>query len=238
MSKILMNTINPDWTIYEQAVQCPPPGWEDVFNDSLDALENISNILETDAHKYHEPVNAYVFNAFWMCPLDKVRVIIWGQDPYPTPGVANGMSFSTHPGMSIPGSLRNIFNEIRRQIPTFIMPTDGYLGKWAEQGILLLNSRYTFSKLSPCKGNVSFWDSFNYVVCERVFNINPDVIVVAWGQKAQAVAKNCIPKAFTLTCPHPSSMNSRGGFEGNGHFIAINNKLRELGQPEIDWNTH
>lgn len=215
-------------TIYEQAVSHPPRGWEDVFEDCLDELKIISEIVYKGGSYY--PEQKQVFRAFRMLPLENVRVVIIGESPYPGRGNACGLSFSSE--KSIPASLKNVFKELEREYDNFTIPKTGDLTDWVLQGVLLLNSCLTYSVHDERLNKRSYWNPFVMKVIKAICTINPHTIFVLWGNHALKY-KERITSPNILTGPHPSP--NTWGFVGCGHFTQINDILEKIDQPQIDW---
>lgn len=232
---------------YEIARDCPPSGWEDVFERTLPSIKHaqlMTDNFAAESGRRTLPRYQQVFNCFERLPPHRVRVVIVGQDPYPTPGIANGMSFSTMPGVKPPPSLRNIFSELARCYSSYRMPEDGDLTKWADQGVLLLNTSLTVPSGMP-DGYKALWKSFILEIFNYIALYNPECIVVLWGRAAETAVASTIPRSMKkLISGHPSPINtsSTNPFKGCGHFPMINRLLREtFGETEmgaaIDWQT-
>jgi uracil-DNA glycosylase len=239
---IIRPKIKDDWTIKDIGLKYASviyPSWANVFSESADELEDIDTVLSKKGDYY--PLKQNIFAAF-VTPLHKVRIIIIGQDPYHqtlsdgTPR-AQGLSFSVRKDDDIPVSLKNIYKEIASSVKNFVTPSHGDLHAWAQQGVLLLNSCLTVKPGeadSHSKNN--FWLGFVSRVLAEVQKVRPDVIVVMWGSKAQKIGKLLGSKAIKLTAPHPSGFSAYRGFFGCGHFVKINQYLKEKGEEEINWN--
>lgn len=239
---IVEEEIQEDWSIYDIATKSPPIGWEEVFQEALPEIESVDDIL-SDQEKIHGkafPLRRNMFRAFELTPLDNVKVVIFGQDPYHDlcNGVprAQGMSFSVNMDMSIPPSLRNVFTEIKNEYgDEFNQPQHGDLSAWARQGILLLNSCLTVNQGLPA-GHKNIWLGFIVRVIRAINRVNPNCIYVMWGKKAESLLQYVGGKAKTLTCSHPSPFSAHKGFYGCDHFKLINEHLVEKGKTPIDWN--
>lgn len=174
-----------------------------------------------------------VFAALAMTPPDKARVVILGQDPYPTPGHANGLAFSVTPQTALPRSLRNIFAELRDDIGA--APANGDLSGWARQGVLLLNTA-----LSVLPGQAGAharwgWDRLARQAIARAQAERP-LAFVLWGAHAQkAVAGLPRPQDLVIESAHPSPLSARRGFFGSRPFSRVNDWLRARGEAPIDW---
>ena len=192
---------------------------------------------------YPKPEN--VFRAFEMCPFEKVKVVILGQDPYHgserdaqgnTIEQANGLSFAVQSGMRIPPSLKNIFKEIESD--TGIAPTrSGDLSRWATQGVLLLNAILTVEAGLPSSHQEKGWEKFTDAVIRALSDSREHIVFLLWGNYAkQKGAHIDRAKHLVLEAPHPSPFSAHSGFFGCKHFSKTNAYLRKRGLSEIDWN--
>lgn len=181
------------------------------------------------------PSGANIFRAFDKCPLEELRVVIIGQDPYHDERQANGLCFSVNDGVPFPPSLQNIFTEVHNQIGC-PLPSSGNLDRWAEQGVLLLNSVLTVRAHTPASHANRGWERFTDAVVAAIAARKENVVYMLWGSYAQRKGsivdptRNCVLKSA-----HPSPLSSYRGFFGNGHFQAANAYLREHGKGEIVW---
>ena len=181
---------------------------------------------------YPEPKN--IFNAFNLCPLDKVRVVIIGQDPYHEPGQAHGLCFSVLPPTPIPPSLQNIYKEIESDLgrPS---STHGDLTHWAEQGVLLLNATLTVRAHAAASHAGMGWERFTDAVISACAT-RENIVYLLWGSYAQKKAQIVDPnKNLILKSVHPSPLSAYHGFFGNHHFSLANEYLIAHGQEPIDW---
>ena len=182
------------------------------------------------------PPGSLIFNAFNLCPFDRVKVVIIGQDPYHEPGQAQGLSFSVPEGVPLPPSLQNIFKEIQLDLGKPMPPT-GDLTRWAEQGVLLLNATLTVRAHQAASHQRHGWEQFTDAAI-RALNIGRENLVfILWGgyarSKAQLIDRS---RHLVLEAVHPSPLSAnRGGWFGNHHFSQCNAYLREHGEQEIDW---
>lgn len=184
------------------------------------------------------PPQDEVMSAFSTVPYKSVRVVILGQDPYHGPGQAHGMCFSVKRGVPHPPSLRNIFQELHNDIGCSI-PKDGYLIKWANQGVFLLNTVLTVRQGEANSHKGAGWERFTDAVIEKFAERQEPIIFVLWGRPAQtkrAIIERKGPHHFILQAPHPSPLSAHRGFLGSKPFSNINAKLVEWGQQPIDWN--
>jgi uracil-DNA glycosylase len=176
-----------------------------------------------------------VFNALMLCPLDQVKVVILGQDPYHGPNQAMGLSFSVPDGVKIPPSLQNIYKEIASDLDQPI-PDSGNLEHWAKQGVLLLNATLTVEASSAGSHQGKGWEQFTDQIIKTVSNKREHVVFLLWGKYAQA--KQSLvdeSKHLILTAPHPSPLSAHRGFLGCRHFSQTNEYLKQNNHSEIKW---
>ena len=181
------------------------------------------------------PPARLIFNAFNLCPFDKVKVVIIGQDPYHGAGQAHGLCFSVQDGVQFPPSLRNIFKEIHDDIGTPV-PLSGNLTRWAEQGVLLLNATLTVRADEAGSHQRRGWETFTDAVINAVASEKQNVVYILWGsyaqQKAAMVNRS---QNLVLESVHPSPLSASRGFFGNHHFSRANQYLIEHGKEPIAW---
>jgi uracil-DNA glycosylase len=182
------------------------------------------------------PPGGLIFNAFDKCSFEKTRVVILGQDPYHGPRQANGLSFSVNDGVTFPPSLINIFKELNDDLGV-PFPKTGNLERWAEQGVLLLNSTLTVQASSAGSHQNKGWEQFTDAVIRCINDEKESVVFLLWGKYAQDKGKIIdTSKHFVLKSKHPSPMSANfGGWFGNKHFSQANNYLRSKGLAEIEW---
>jgi uracil-DNA glycosylase len=213
------------------------PGWLSLLNEefSKDYFVKLNQFLlqEKATHRVF-PEDSLVFNAFNLTPLDKVKVVILGQDPYHRVGQAHGLSFSVPNGVKAPPSLVNIFKELKDDLGVE-MPGTGNLTSWAEQGVLLLNATLTVRESAAGSHQNKGWELFTDTVIKKLSDNKSGLVFLLWGN----YAKNKIPlidanKHHILTAPHPSPL-ARGGFFKCKHFSKTNEFLKQQGQTPIDW---
>ena len=181
------------------------------------------------------PARENVMNSMKYTPYKKVKVVIVGQDPYHGVGEAHGMCFSVNPGIRVPPSLQNIFKELNRDLGLYI-PNNGYLMKWAKQGVLLLNSVLTVVKDSPGSHRGKGWEIFTDEVIKAVNEKNTPVVFLLWGAYAKEKKKLITnPIHLVLESSHPSPFSVKSGFEGCSHFSKTNEFLISHGLEPIDW---
>ena len=176
-----------------------------------------------------------IFNAMHLTPLSKVKVLILGKDPYHGDRQAHGLSFSVMPKTDIPPSLQNIYQELHDDLGCTI-PNNGYLKKWAEQGVLLLNTVLTVRAHQPNSHQGHGWEHFTDAIIQAVNAQDRPIVYMLWGKPAQSkipMLKN--PKHLILKAPHPSPLSAYRGFFGCKHFSQANAFLAENGQEVVDW---
>ncbi|MBR3397197.1 MAG: uracil-DNA glycosylase [Lachnospiraceae bacterium] len=181
------------------------------------------------------PPAAELFNAFHLTPLEKVKVVILGQDPYHEEGQAHGLCFSVKPGIEIPPSLVNIYQELQDDLGCYI-PNNGCLQKWADQGVLLLNSVLTVRAHAAFSHANIGWQTFTDHVLQIVDRLDSPVVYMLWGKPARekkALLGN--PKHLILEAPHPSPLSAYRGFFGCRHFSRANDYLQKNGLEPVDW---
>ncbi|MGA9227680.1 MAG: uracil-DNA glycosylase [Mesobacillus sp.] len=176
-----------------------------------------------------------IYNALHFTDYQDVLVVILGQDPYHGPGQAHGLSFSVQPGVAIPPSLRNIFKELNDDLGCYI-PDNGYLKKWADQGVMLLNTVLTVRKGEANSHKGKGWEIFTDKVITLLNEREKPVIFILWGKPAQSKLKLIDESRHKIiTSVHPSPLSARRGFFGSKPFSKVNEILREQGEQEIDW---
>ena len=181
------------------------------------------------------PPHEKIFFALKNTPYEYVKVVIIGQDPYHGEGEAHGMCFSVNPNIKIPPSLQNIYKELHRDLGCKI-PNNGYLLKWARQGVLLLNSVLTVEKDRPASHQGKGWEIFTDKIISEINKKETPVVFLLWGNFAKKKAELITnPKHLILTSSHPSPFAVRYGFDGCSHFSKTNNFLIRTGQAPIDW---
>lgn len=176
-----------------------------------------------------------LFNAFHFTPLEEVKVVILGQDPYHEEGQAHGLCFSVKPGIDIPPSLVNIYKELEADLGCYI-PNNGYLEKWARQGVLMLNTVLTVRAHQAHSHKNVGWEQFTDAAIQVLAEQDRPLVFILWGKPAQAkkaMIKN--PKHLVLEAPHPSPLSAYRGFFGSRPFSETNRYLKENGLEPIDW---
>ena len=177
-----------------------------------------------------------IFNAFHFTPLSKVKVVILGQDPYHNENQAHGLSFSVKPEQKeIPPSLVNIYQELHDDLGCYI-PNNGYLKKWADQGVLMLNTVLTVRAHRANSHQEQGWEQFTDAVIEAVNHQDRPVVYMLWGRPAQSkIPMLTNPKHLILKAPHPSPLSAFRGFMGCRHFSQANDFLKNNGVEPVDW---
>lgn len=200
-------------------------------------FEALSAFVHAEYKQYRcFPPAQLVFNAFNLCPFDKVKVVIIGQDPYHDDGQAHGLSFSVNDGVPFPPSLQNIFKEINNDLGTPI-PISGNLTRWAEQGVLLLNATLTVRAHQAASHQRQGWETFTDAAIAKLNAGCEGLVFILWGGYARSKSalidarRHCV-----LQSVHPSPLSAnRGGWFGNHHFSQANAYLSSRGQTPINW---
>lgn len=181
------------------------------------------------------PPAGKIFRAFDLCPFDKVRVVIIGQDPYHDFNQAHGLCFSVQEGVPAPPSLVNIYKEIQRDLGKPI-PTSGNLTHWAEQGVLLLNATLTVEAHRAGSHQGKGWEELTDAAIQALNNQRSNIVFMLWGSYAQRKGQFIDRRRhLVLTAVHPSPLSAYRGFIGCGHFSQANAYLKQHGQPPINW---
>ncbi|MGY2895335.1 uracil-DNA glycosylase [Deinococcus sp. UYEF24] len=215
-----------------------PASWQSALEAEFAApyFHTLKDFLveERAAHTIYPPA-ADVFSALRFTPLEKVKVMVLGQDPYHGAGQAHGLSFSVRPGVRVPPSLQNIYKELQTDIPGFVPPRHGYLRSWAEQGVLMLNAVLTVRAGEANSHAGKGWEGFTDAVIRAVNAKDEQVVFVLWGAYARKKAKLITGKQHTIIeSAHPSPL-SVTKFMGTRPFSQVNAALEEAGETPIDW---
>jgi len=212
--------------------------WKDRLAGEFDRpyfSELINFIREEYRNGTVYPSGKEIFRAFDACTFDDLKVVIIGQDPYHGPGQANGLCFSVGKDVRMPPSLVNIFKEINKDLGKAI-PQDGDLGRWADQGVLLLNATLTVRAASPGSHQNKGWEQFTDAVIKKISDEKSNVVFLLWGAYAQKKGEIIDrSKHLVLMSPHPSPFSADRGFFGCRHFSKTNEYLRAKGLKEIEW---
>ncbi|MGN1259655.1 MAG: uracil-DNA glycosylase [Alloprevotella sp.] len=214
------------------------PGWAARLQTEFDApyFRELTDFVraEYQAGPCYPP-GPKIFNAFNLCPFDRVKVVLLGQDPYHEPGQAEGLCFSVADGVPFPPSLRNIFSEIEADLSRPV-PTSGSLRRWAEQGVLLLNATLTVRAHQAGSHQGHGWERFTDTVIARLSAEREHLVFILWGSYAQrkgAVVDTS--RHLVLKSAHPSPLSAYRGFFGNHHFTLANDYLIRHGLTPISW---
>lgn len=182
------------------------------------------------------PPEAEVFSALDSTPLEQVKVVILGQDPYHGPEQAHGLSFSVRPGIKVPPSLANMYKELATDIPGFTAPEHGYLQGWAEQGVLLLNTVLTVEQGKAHSHAKIGWETFTDRLIEVINQQCEGVVFLLWGAHAQKKGKKIdTARHHVLHSAHPSPLSAYRGFFGCKHFSQTNKLLEQMNKSPINW---
>jgi uracil-DNA glycosylase len=209
--------------------------WADALAGEEETIASLGRYLRSEiaAGRRYLPAGENVLRAFRR-PLADVRVLIVGQDPYPTPGHAVGLSFSVAPDVSpIPASLRNIFAELVDDLGV-PRPANGDLSPWADQGVLLLNRVLTVRPGSPGSHRGKGWERVTEAAIRALVARGGALIAVLWGRDAQNLQPQ-LGSTPVIASAHPSPMSARNGFLGSRPFSRVNAELQRLGSAPIDW---
>ena len=213
--------------------------WDPFLNEEFEKpyFKELSAFLKREYEtKTIYPPKKEVFSSFYYTDLDKVKVVILGQDPYHEPGQACGMCFAVKPGVQLPPSLQNIYKEIQDDLGIPMNYNNGYLVKWARQGVLLINSVMTVEKGKANSHAGRGWETFTNHVIEKINTLDQPVVYLLWGNNARQ-KKSLItnPKHLILETVHPSPLSVYRGFFGCRHFSKANDYLKRNGTEPIDW---
>ncbi|MEZ4237432.1 MAG: uracil-DNA glycosylase [Myxococcota bacterium] len=214
-----------------------PPSWAAALAPHLDApwFAELERFVaeERAAHEVF-PAHEHVFAALDATPLDEVRVVLLGQDPYPTPGHAHGLCFSVQPGVKLPGSLRNMYKELQTDLGVPMADT-GYLMPWARQGMLMLNTVLTVRSGEANSHKGKGWEKFTDAVIGAVNAREQPAVFVLWGTHAKKKAKLVdADRHEVIAGPHPSPLSAKLWF-GSKPFSQIQDALARRGLPPLDW---
>lgn len=219
-----MGEINNDW-LPEIEEEIRKPYYKELNKFILSEYKNHTIFPSADN----------IFNAFNLTPLKDVKVVILGQDPYHNEGQSHGLCFSVQPGTKIPPSLVNIYKELKEDLACYI-PNNGYLKKWAEQGVLLLNAVLTVRAHQAYSHQGKGWEQFTDAIINAVNKQDRPIVFILWGRPAQskkAMLNN--KKHLILEAPHPSPLSAFRGFFGSKPFSKTNDFLIKNKIEPIDW---
>ncbi|MDX5447480.1 MAG: uracil-DNA glycosylase [Bacteroidota bacterium] len=216
-----------------------PDDWLEILSDEfqLPYFSALKEFLLEERQQFTiHPPGGQILSALDHTPFKKVKVVILGQDPYPTPGHANGLCFSVNPGVAFPKSLINIFKEIKSDLG-IPFPEDGNLSPWAEQGVFLLNAILTVRSGQPASHQNKGWERFTDRIIHELSEKREGLVFLLWGKYAQdkgaMIDRN---KHHVLTAPHPSPLSAHRGFFGCRHFSKTNALLESMGKTPIHWD--
>ena len=216
------------------------PAWQEVLGPvkRADFFQQLMARIDAEraVGKAIYPPASEVFNALTLTPLDNVKVVILGQDPYHGPGQAHGLCFSVQSGVKTPPSLVNIYKELAQDIAGFHIPEHGNLTAWAEQGVLLLNTVLTVEQGKAHSHAKWDWETFTDAVIKSVNDTQHGVVFLLWGSHAQKKGQNIdTQKHYVLNAPHPSPLSAHRGFLGCRHFSQTNTLLSQQGKTPVNW---
>ena len=212
--------------------------WDEILKNEFksDYYKNIRQFLkqEYSNHIIYPEMND-IFNSLKYADYDKIKVVIIGQDPYHEEGQAHGLSFSVKPGIAIPPSLQNIYKELQSDLGCYI-PNNGYLEKWAKQGVLLLNNVLTVRAHQANSHKTCGWEQFTDSIIKALNEREKPVIFLIWGSCAKQKETYITNKNhYILKAPHPSPLSAYRGFFGCKHFSKTNEILIANNEEPIDW---
>ena len=218
-----------------------PFSWSNVINEEfhkdyfIHLNETVTKFYAAETKRVFPP-EELIFRAFDLCSFEKLKVVILGQDPYPTLGNANGLCFSVADSIKVlPKSLKNIFLEVQEDLKIDV-PKNGNLERWAQQGVLLLNTILTVEEGKPNSHKDIGWEKFTDALIHKISTEKSQLVFLLWGRNA--IAKKEIidcKKHLVLTAPHPSPLSAYRGFFGCKHFSQTNQYFRKLEKTEINW---
>jgi uracil-DNA glycosylase len=215
-----------------------PASWQTLLNAEFEKpyFQKLQQFVDEERQNYSVfPPAQDVFSALNLTPYEHANVLLLGQDPYHDNNQAHGLCFSVRPGIKPPPSLVNIFKELHHDVD-FRIPNNGYLVPWAQQGILMLNAVLTVRAHAANSHKNHGWETFTDAIISKVNAREDPVVFVLWGGYAQK-KRNLIDttRHKIVQSAHPSPLSAHNGFFGSRPFSAINNALREVGKPTIDW---
>jgi uracil-DNA glycosylase len=218
----------------------PQTTWQDIIETEMSKsyMHALQNFLfeERRVGKEIYPAVENYFRALDLTPLDDVKIVILGQDPYHGAGQAHGLSFSVQNDVKTPPSLRNIYKELHADIEMDI-PTHGNLEGWARQGVLLLNTTLTVEAGNAASHAGQGWEEFTNEIIAQVNDLGRPIVFMLWGAHAKTKLEMINrQRHYVLTAPHPSPLSAHRGFLGCKHFSKANKFLKTNGQTEINWS--
>jgi len=229
-----MSSITKEWKAGK-----PAEGWRGILAEEFKQpyMKALIRFLDQERARFAiHPDPPNIFRAFTLTDYDLVKVVILGQDPYPTPGHANGLAFSTNDGVALPKSLQNIYKEIESDLGIRVQST-GNLDRWATQGVFMLNTALTVRSRSPNSHRNKGWEKFTQRAIRALAEREKPLVFFLWGKNAQNnVADMDLSRHCVLKAPHPSPLSASSGFFGCRHFSRANAFLESNGLPPIDWS--
>jgi uracil-DNA glycosylase len=215
------------------------PSWREKLDGEFDQ-PYFAELTEFVRREYQEgvvyPSTQNIFRAFDLCPFEKVKVVILGQDPYHGAQQANGLAFAVEEREAVPPSLRNIFQEIQSDFGKSLAHTDGDLSRWAKQGLLLLNATLTVRAGNAGSHQERGWELFTDAAIKALSEEREHLVFMLWGNYAKAKGAHIDgSKHLILLAPHPSPFSAASGFFGCRHFSKANDYLTRNNETPIDW---
>lgn len=215
--------------------------WKELFQqeEQKEYYQKLMQFLDEEyATQTIYPPREDLFTCFQCCPLETVKVVILGQDPYHQPHQAHGLCFSVRKGVAIPRSLQNIYKELKSDLD-IDAPTHGCLIDWARQGVFLMNTVMSVRQGQPASHAKKGWETFTDTVISTLNAQTRGIVFVLWGNHAQKKAELITGTQHRiLMAAHPSPLSASRGFFGSRPFSAINAYLEEMGRTPIDWRLH
>lgn len=216
------------------------PSWEARLKDEFEApyFRALTDYVKREYQSETVyPASNRIFRAFDLCPFEKVKIVILGQDPYHGRGQANGLSFAVEKGIPLPPSLRNIFKEIESEFGEPLVHRDGDLTRWADQGVLLMNATLTVRAHLPNSHRGKGWEKITDAAISALSLEREHLVFMLWGNHAKKKGVHIDrTRHLVLESPHPSPFSAASGFFGNGHFMKANDYLAAHGKALIDWS--
>lgn len=215
------------------------PSWEAALHEEFEKpyFNELTEFVKGEyAGEAVYPPPKFIFRAFDLCPFDKVKVVILGQDPYHGPKQANGLCFAVSDGVALPPSLQNIFKEIESDLGESIIHKTGDLERWATQGVLLLNATLTVKARMAGSHQGRGWEQFTDAAIAALSAEREHLVFILWGNYARAKGAHVDrTKHLVIESPHPSPFSAHSGFFGSRPFSRANAYLLEHGETPIDW---
>lgn len=219
--------------------------WKPFFEKELkeEYFKELESFLEKELETGRNvfPPKSLIFNAFFQTPLQEVKVVIMGQDPYHGAGQAHGLSFSVSQGVPPPPSLKNIYKELSQDLQ-IASPKHGCLLSWAQQGVLLLNATLTVREGEPKSHFGQGWEIFTDHVIKLLAKQDQPLVFLLWGKSAQEkclhLLESNVPQHLVLKTTHPSPFSAHRGFLGSQHFSLVNKFFKKRGVESIDWSVN